>query len=1055
MRFFITIFLCCCCGTGLYAQTQPYKKLGGKVSLEAASMNAAAVLQQLQQQTGYTFVYDLASLQQLNIQPVALSGTLGNALETLHRKYGLQFNLQGNNISVQKGAVPAAAKPTREGVLSGKIIDEENGEPVPGVTISVGEKKAVSSVDGSFTFQLPAAEYTALATAVGYGTKKITDIAVSDKEVTIIDIVLKREKGQLANVVVTASARKESVAALYQAQKNRAAISDGISAEQIARTPDKNVGEVIKRITGLTTVDNKYVVARGLSERYNGAMLNGQLMPSTELNRKQFSFDIIPSSIVENIVVYKTITPDLSAEFGGGLLAITTKSIPNQNFMTITAGTGYNNQTTGKPFRSLQLDNRAYLGGTPTHRYLLGQKNWNNPADAIKSYNNSGAPATAFSNNWTLYRFNAPVSHNYEWSAGKSITLRNGHRLGIIASAIYRNTFLTQKVKMSRDGFNGTTDVETGAIDVFAGDRYGFTANLSGLVGIGYQTAASKISLQTLYVRNYDQQLVLGAGEHADPSGYLMGYYDITQQATMLQNQLKGEHAIGKKGIVFSWMGNYIQLNKERPDNHQFYAKLQQKVDVRNADELNIQAPASTGISEGALRWWTKATEKNTGWDASLSVPFSIGTGSSSLKTTWKTGYGGWRKNRLFYVVNTGTQTNTEYYPSLSETFNPSKVKSIYFSTFGDDFSRVATLHAGYTMFDHKAGNWRLVWGVRAEYLDLNGANARLDSLEKDLNRGRGAGNKYDFSELRSKERNWNFFPSANLTYSLTAAMNLRLAYAKSIVRPDLRELSFFKEYDFEQGGDYEAKFVRSTKIHHLDLRYEWYPAAGEVLSVSFFYKKLNYPMEIYKEPGVRGSILINNKAAVNKGVEVELRKSLHFTHIPVLQQVTLYGNFTRLFSEVTPMLVDYTDVVGYKVTMKENILPKEARPQVGASNYLINGGMYYDSKLFRVSLSYNYVSNRTYSVVKLIYPQSLFERPLTALDAQLSVPVLKQKGEVRFNISNLLNSYSVIYSNRYESSEMEQHPPTSELLYQKNKDYIEYQSNPGRTASVILSYRF
>jgi outer membrane receptor protein involved in Fe transport len=416
-------------------------------------------------------------------------------------------------------------------------------------------------------------------------------------------------------------------------------------------------------------------------------------------------------------------------------------------------------------------------------------------------------------------------------------------------------------------------------------------------------------------------------------------------------------------------------------------------------------------------------------------------------------------------VVNSGTVLGGKYTaPALQNAFDIVNVSRMFFSKFGDDFNKTVSLHALYAMLDNKIGEkFRLVWGLRGEYYNLNSVNQALDKVVNDINDSRGGDEQFDFSSLYNREPDWHFFPSANLTYGLTSAMNLRLAYAESIIRPDLRELSFFREYDFELGGAYQSDLVKSTTIRHIDFRYEWYPEPGEIISLSLFYKKFKNPMEIYQVSGQRIYQLQNNKSATNKGLEVEMRKSFAFTGVPVLRNITLYGNFTILDARVTPMKVNFNSLDPnnpLKIEPIETIGEEEKRPQTGASNYMYNAGMYYDTKPVSLSLSYNYVTNRLFRPAD-IYAASLFEHPLQALDAQVSIRMLKQKGEIKLNAGNLLNSYSVIYQNQYKDNDgnvvgsPENAPTTKDLLYQPDLDIINYKTKSGRTYSITLSYTF
>ncbi|MFY0252676.1 TonB-dependent receptor domain-containing protein [Chitinophaga sp. 30R24] len=1037
---------------------QSYKSLTDKVQLSAGKTDAATVVKSLQQQTSYTFIYDPEYLKRCAFTAVKFENApLSTVLQYLDNNTPVDIELTNNStIAVRKGNAEKPAS-RNNGRVTGKVVDAKN-EPLPGVSIQVeGGQGTISNVDGTYELLLSPGKYTLIFSYVTFESRKVTDVVVSNSGVTPLSVVMKSNHSQLKEVTVTGTYKKTSIEGLYALQKNSAAISDGISADLIARTPDKNVGEVLKRVTGLATLDNKYVVVRGLSERYNQAVLNGQVMPSTELNRKNFSFDIIPSNIIENITVIKTLTPDHSAEFGGGLVEVNTLDIPTDNFFNISVGGSYNDKTTGKTFLSLPLEGKEYFGQVSDHRKLLGSLNWKDKADivtAFDTYKNSGKN---FSNNWGVTSFKAQPSQNYQLSVGRVLPQRGKGQFGFVLAGNYRNTLATQDIVMSRAGFEGDS---TKGYASYHGQRYTFTTNLGGIVGVGYRDDRNSVSFQSIYQRTLDQNLISGIGQYTS-YGDAYAYFDLVSATTLWQNQLKGEHSLSKKGLKLKWLGSYIQLDRQRPDNHILAGNYMQG----NPDELNnynIIRGLAINVTGGSLRTWNRAKEDNYTWDLALSQPFNFNAGSVQFNNTFKLGYAGWSKDRLFYVFNTsnGFTSNGNYLP-IATAFTPTYDVTTNREIFGDNYHKQAALHAFYGMLDDKIGQkFRLVWGVRGEYYNLNNVNAALDSLASTINKGRAGNNQLDFSALRNREPNLRLFPSANLTYSINNTMNLRLAYAESIIRPDLRELSAQREYDFELGGTYYSSYVTSTTIKHYDLRYEWYPAPGEMISASAFYKRLANPMEIYKEANNEFT-LKNNKLAKNYGVELELRKSLRFTNLPVLKNITLSGNFTYLDSRVIPMITGFNGVDPNnpkKIVITENLLPEEKRPQVGASNYIVNAGLFYDTKPFSFNLAYNYVTNRMY-LANEIYANSTFERPLESLDAQLAIHLLKGKGELRFNVANLLNSYAVTYINRFDNDPEvytgKKKPTTKQLLYQPATDAIDYKAVPGRTYSITASYKF
>lgn len=1045
---------------------QSSEPLTEKVSLSINRSDAASLLRTLQQQTSYTFTFDNKSLSNLPVQDVQFSNSpLAEVLKHLTNHYGLKFSVASNkNIGVLR--TNAAAAVSNNGRIAGKIIDEENGDPIADVTIRIGNQGLSSAVDGSFQLTLPKGTYEAEVTAVGYGKKLITQIEVKENQTADLNITLKRERGQLSAVVVKASAKKESVASFFTRQKNNAAITDGISAEQISRTPDKNIGESLKRISGISSLDNKYVVVRGLSERYNQAILNGQPMPSTELNRKQFSFDIIPSNIVDNITVVKTLTPDMSAEFGGGLVQINTKGIPTENFLNVTVGASINSNTTGEKLLSLKREsNREYFGDYAAHRYVGGKKNWNSLED-IRALQAAQKGGTILQNNWQPYYYKAQPSQNYQVSLGRVFEINSARqqKVGFIASLSYRNTQQIQDLLSARYGFgSGTDEKHTSMLN---GRQFMFNTNIGGVLGVGYSTPSFSISWQNLFTRLLDQQTNFGTGLHqATDNDTSTAFIERLFQTTLWQSQLRGEHRIGSKGIKLNWTINYAYAKKVRPDNHVLvWNPVPSNFDLPH-NEFTMAGYYPEGNSMPAddpasLRMYTNTLEKNTGWDLNVQLPFQTG----NVKTVIKPGYAGWVKDRRFFVAMMGDYPGDfTTYPSMGQLFSAQYGGGRSgVSNFGDDYNRTASLHATYAMFDHRWKKFRLVWGARAEYFDMNKVNGALDGIVKDINRARGGDNQLDFSELYNREDNWRFFPSANITYSLTSKINIRAAYAKSVIRPDLREMAWFREYDFELGGTYNAYFLHTTTLDNYDLRFEWYPGAGEVLSASVFYKNIKFPMEIRQVESQRTYELYNNYRSKSYGIEMEVRKSLQFIAVPVIKNLTVYGNFTALKSRVTPMnenLNRMDPANPLKVLPQIEVGKEEERPLTGQSNFMTNLGLYYDDKHLHLSLSYNSVSARPFIIVTRA-STSEYDQPMKSLDAQIAYRFLKQKMEVKLNLTNLLDAYSVVYTNQgknpqeYEEAKSGNYK-SNYLQYQKNTDLLIQRLTPGRTYGLSISYQF
>jgi hypothetical protein len=189
----------------------------------------------------------------------------------------------------------------QQGYVSGKVIDQARNESLIGATVMLNNNPAYAAytdIDGLFKIAVPAGTYKLTAQYVSYNTKEIEGVVVSSGSTTTINISLESSVSQLKQVVITSTYKKENINSLLMIQKNSVSVQDGISSDLIKRSPDRSSGDVLKRISGTSIQDNKFVIVRGLSDKYNNAMMNGSILPSTEPDRKTFSFDLIPANML-------------------------------------------------------------------------------------------------------------------------------------------------------------------------------------------------------------------------------------------------------------------------------------------------------------------------------------------------------------------------------------------------------------------------------------------------------------------------------------------------------------------------------------------------------------------------------------------------------------------------------------------------------------------------------------------------------------------------------------------------------------------------------------
>jgi len=252
------------------------------------------------------------------------------------------------------------------GQITGKVTDAANGEELIGANVIVDGTTlgAAVDVDGNYLIRnVPAGTYKLRFSFVGYAAKIVNNVVVAaDEQIVKIDVILKEETIVGEEIVVEATAILNSENALLQQQCKAATIGDAMAAEQIKRAPDATTGDALRRVTGVSIVDNKFVYVRGTSERYNNTLLNGAQLSSTEPDKKAYAFDTLPSNLLENTVISKSFTPDLPGNFSGGLVQINTIDFPEKLTIRLSTTAAYNTASTASDFSTYEGSKWDALG---------------------------------------------------------------------------------------------------------------------------------------------------------------------------------------------------------------------------------------------------------------------------------------------------------------------------------------------------------------------------------------------------------------------------------------------------------------------------------------------------------------------------------------------------------------------------------------------------------------------------------------------------------------------------------------------------------------------
>jgi len=904
------------------------------------------------------------------------------------------------------------------GKISGAITDKKTGETLIGVTVKIANTIQGSSTDveGRYLIAgLSPGKYTLQVSYVGYVTKNITEIVVKSNIATPVDVVMEESNAQNLNeVVITSKASQESVNTLYANQKANLSISSGISAELIRKSPDRNTSDVLKRVSGASIQDNKFIIVRGLSDRYNSAMLNNAVLPNTEVDKKAFSFDILPSNLIDAIVVNKTASADIPGDFSGGVVQVTTKDFPDTRFFNFSLGTSYNTQSTfkdflkspgsGGAFGSYSKD-RNIPSSFPSRSVYL-----NLPiADRV-------ALSKQFANNWGYSGVKSTLGPIFQANYGTTKRYKDNSQFGTVLSLSYR---YDERLKTSDQ--KAYTGQALG--DQFNDQIYSYNTNIGALANFAYSWGKNnKIALKNIYNRVLENQFTLREGIDDSQTKFLRTA-DYVLQRSLISNQLSGNHLLSEeKKIKLDWNLNFANTSRKEPG----FKRMEYQEEDGAAGYTRASVPSS-GQADPRLagNFSSKLNENLYGGSFDLTIPVKWFEDNNKIKI----GYFGQYRERDFSARVIGFTRNGDFDTSLlnlpqDQIFSAANIRENGYvlneiTNGADHYDANSFLNAGYIMFD----------GYLTEKLRL-GVGARIESYNQQLN---SADN--NFSPIVVDTTYVNILPSANLIYNLTDKASLRLAASQTVGRPEFREIAPFGFYDFNKNVSIVGNpNLKQSKTTNFDLGYAAYPSSGQVFSVSVFYKYFDLPIEQSLQLGTSGRTFgyVNSKSATLYGIEMEFRRPLGFIG-------DQFSDFT--FSTNASYMKS-------KVKVPTSVNSTGSRPLQGQSPYLINAGLQYSSKEENstgVSLLFNRIGKRIWAVGNVTDPD-IYENSRNVLDLQFTKKFAKSRAEVKLNYSDILNNKAIYY----------QKPKGTDpgAAFDSKKDNINISERYGSTLTLSLSYK-
>lgn len=824
----------------------------------------------------------------------------------------------------------------KQGAIRGRVVDtEENTLPGASVYIENLKTGVISDVDGFYTLaNLKPGTYTVRVTYVGYSPVEMT-VTVPEGRTLEKDIVL-NDGLELQEVQVVGVFGQERKA--LSMQKNAMGVMNVVSADQVGKFPDSNIGDALKRINGINVQydqgEARFGQIRGTSADLTSVTVNGNRLPSAEGDTRNVQLDLIPADMVQTIEVSKVVTSDMDGDAIGGAINLVTKNTPYRRVLSITGGTGYT--------------------------WISGKMQWN--------------LGVTWGDRFFNDKLGIMLAASYQYAPGGSDNTEFEYEVNDdgdveLTKAEVRQYYVTRQ----RQSYSAAFDYkfnENHSIS-FKG-IYNRRHDWENRYRVQYKKLTSKASKQSVVVETKG-----GADDTKDARLELQQTMDFT---------LDGEHLFG--ALKMDWAASYSRATEERP-NERYAALVYEGEDygstfvnqgtkqpystqalpsitdagwaldeLTNEDEdiveneykvrLNFELPLSKGDYGNKLKFGGKFTSKDKSYKKTF---YDYDT---DILSSWS--------DNLTTQIRDGFMPGDQY-PLNTPFVSKSYLGSIDFSKYegeenyseeAGNYEATENIWAGYLRFDQKLGrNLDLTVGLRVEHTTLktSGYNYNVDEDENESLTPTG----------EYKNNYTNLLPSVLLRYKLGDDGNIRASYTRTLSRPKYSALVANKTINI---ADEEAEIgdpnTKPSTSDNLDLSIDYYFKSIGLVSAGLFYKNVkNVNVEAVgymtgDELGL-GSAYADTKFEVTQninaydariwGIELALQRDFGFIH-PSLKCLGFYGNYTYTHSSTR----NYNALLGVE--------DGDDVKMAGSPEHTGNVSLYFDKWGVNVRLSYNTASS-------------------------------------------------------------------------------------------------
>ena len=882
-----------------------------------------------------------------------------------------------------------AASAQDGGTVSGVVVSTWDGTPLSGATVTVRGTTLAIQTDASGRFELknvPPGDQVLRFSKSSYASAVVTDVRVLPGQSTTVNGNLRPEFYEMEEYEVTAEEFTQQTEQILIERQQSSSLLEAIGSEQFSKLGAGDAAEALGKVAGASIADGKFAVIRGLADRYTFTTLNGTDLPSADPDRKAAQLDLLPTQVIERMDVSKTFTPDMAGGFAGGSINIVTRSYPDKFLFSLGIGASYNTQANlNKDFLATDRGSTDWLAIDDGTRALPAVAR-NTPAFGTSGpvQNEPVVEQSFLSSQLSPLPRESPLNAGFAMAMGDSFKAGE-FKLGYLASLNYKNDY-----KFYDDGIIRKYDTGNGApvidkVDARGVVEYTWSASTAFTLGMGED---HELKFNFLYVQSADDEArhLQGQDEGTTPG---QTYTDQSilhwTQRNLQYYQLAGNHNFPElKDIEFDWAAAYSTARQDEPD----YRIFQFVADLENGT-FEPFGRANPGFP---TRYWRELEENNASFRGDLTFPLPS---YNSKENAVKTGLAYTDSHRDYYqrgftmypLPINGSTFYTSGNPQ--EYLQPTNYPYVQYRNFPVNitYQGQQTIAAAYLMGDWAALDWlRLVGGARVEKTDLSLTG---------FNQSRNAP-----LEPGSIERT-DVLPSLSATVSLRENLLLRAAWSQTVVRPTYREIAPVAIYDIANArqifGDPNLTFSESANY---DLRLEWFPRAGEIVSLSVFMKQIDEPIELI-QVNATDVTYTNSSSADVYGIEAEFRTCLDNYWEP-LKEFTLGFNAAYIVSEVP---------ISSKQQESRNQLYSDtstSRPLYDQPEYTLNADLTWDHAATGTAITLSGgVVGRRLIVFGLTTPDQ-YEEPAPVLDVFLSQKLGKH-WKLKFSAKNLLDPVSEV----------------------------------------------